>query len=145
MKTKIGILVLLGFAIIACNKGKYTTKPQISFKSISTTILTNPGDELTFNLTFTDKEGDLKDSIWIERHSKVCPDFVNDTFIYKLPDFPSVSKQSGDISITFPYNTAKGISGCQNKTDTSYFRIYVRDNDGNVSDTLTSPDITFNK
>ena len=63
MKTKILILLAIPFIFYACNKDTYTTKPQISMKSISSTLL-KQGDILLFTIGFTDAEGDIQDTLW---------------------------------------------------------------------------------
>jgi len=79
MKTKLLIVAVIMFAISACKKDEFTSKPQLSFKSINTTSL-NQGDVLTFNITFTDAEGDIQDTLWIQKVSKTCPSSAGTNF-----------------------------------------------------------------
>jgi hypothetical protein len=149
MKAKIVFLVSVIIISIACNKGKYTTAPQLYFKSVNNTVLSSGQNNLEFTLNFTDKEGDI-DSLFIKRVSKVCPnDFLND-YVEKIPNFTYTSNQKGDIYVNFSYNNIDSnkinISSCiSNKNDTSSFRFCLKDKAGNYSDTLVSPQIVFLK
>lgn len=157
------IVLLLSFFIIstACNKGKYTSKPQLSLKELNSTKLSFSGDQLAFTFNFTDKEGDI-DSLLISRVSKVCSDtadtryrLAKTSFFYRIPPFTYTKFQSGELKVLFGYNTSDSnilsLSTCIDsntsaaKNDTSYFRFCLKDKEGNLSDTLQSPAIVFLK
>ncbi|MFP5042329.1 hypothetical protein [Parasediminibacterium sp. JCM 36343] len=161
MRTKIALL--LSFAIIcnACNKDKYTDRPQLSFKSLPSSTTLDVPDAFTFVLGFTDKQGDI-DSIFIQRVSKVCPDspvgafkLKESTYQYPIPYFPATKNQAGDINLPFVYSSTSkdstrivvdaciNASGRAGKTDTSSFRFCLKDKAGHLSDTLKSPYYTF--
>ncbi|MDE3237207.1 MAG: hypothetical protein KGO81_14760 [Bacteroidota bacterium] len=148
MATKISIVLLTCFLIGACKKDQYTTRPQLTLKSVSSTSL-HQGDVLNFDIDFTDKEGDIQDSIWIQRISSVCPGTFASIFQYKMPDFSPTKDLKGTISIGFIYNVANDpyypyLGSCANKVDTSIFKFWLKDLGGHVSDTITSPKIIFN-
>src|SRR5258706_13374508 len=95
----ISIFVLL---LAGCNKDKFTTAPQLKYKSVNTTVL-NRNEDLIFTLSFTDAEGDLTDSIFIIKDVPGCS--ASDISAqYRLPEFPTGKNQKGDITITFNYN-----------------------------------------
>ncbi len=68
MKTKILILLAIPVMFYACKKDTYQTKPQISIKTINRTTLTS-GDVLLFDIEFTDAEGDIQDTLWVQKIS----------------------------------------------------------------------------
>ncbi|MBS1628006.1 MAG: hypothetical protein JSR09_00410 [Bacteroidetes bacterium] len=150
MKTKLLIVTLIAFAIIACNKGQFTSKPQLSFKSINS-LTFSQGQVLNFQINFTDAEGDIQDTMWIQKVSKTCPSSPGTNFAvkYKVPDFPTTKNLSGYFDINFAYNTTStgyvSITGCGTINDSSYFRFVLKDKANNVSDTLVSPVITLLK
>lgn len=139
--------------LAACSKDKFTTKPQLKFKSVSSTSL-NQGDVLEFKLQVTDKEGDIQDSIWFQRISKVCKgeganELSDIPSPYAMPKFDSRTDVNGEITMTFSYNSIgtgyPSLGGCGFRADTSVFRFWIRDNGQHVSDTISSPPITFLK
>lgn len=146
--TKLLIITgLLLFIVMGCDKTTFTTKPQISFKNISNTTLSATNPILFFEIRFTDKEGDVQDTLWVQKISKVCPNSPGVQFISKnkVPDFTSVPNQEGVLEIGFAYNANIGnypvITGCGNRNDTATFKFWLRDKAKNVSDTLVSPPI----
>lgn len=146
-------ILLIGLCLVilwACNKDTYTTKPQISFKSISSTNL-KAGDLLLFQIKFTDKEGDIQDTLWVQKISKACPNSPGVQFIApnKVPDFTPTPNLDGILELGFAYNAnVQGypvIGGCSNKNDTATFKFWLRDRAKNISDTLVTPPIILQK
>ena len=143
MKTKILLTILVVTFIAACNKDNYTTKPQLVFKEVNTTLL-RPNEILKFTLEVTDAEGDIQDSIWIERIDPKCAT-NNITLQYKMPDFTATKNLKGDLEICYGYNTTSlGCPvllgpGCLGRNDTATFKFWIRDKANNTSDTLTAP------
>ena len=151
MNTKIVFLLLIiAFVANSCSKDKFTTRPQLTLKSVNSTKLTN-GDDLVFTFNFTQKTGTL-DSLYIKRISSMCADntYVG-TYNYKVPSFAEVNNQTGQITVAFAYNSTKSgevtISNgsCNVRADTSIFKFCLGDNAGHFSDTITSAKITFVK
>lgn len=131
------------FAILAgCSKKKFGSTPTLKFKSVNTTDLAT-GQLLQFTLSFTDAEGDLTDSIYVE---EIAPGCANSSFAtqYAIPPFPASKNQDGDILVTFGYNAGSGYTNiapqCQ-KNDTTVFRFALKDKAKHVSDTVSSPKI----
>jgi len=151
--TTITVCVLLA----ACSKDKFTTKPQLELKSVNgTSFVTN--SNISFNFVVTDKEGDIQDSMWIQKISLVCNDPNNPSdSISRVPTpylLPVISKSRNlkvdlDVNYTYGSNNPGGyvpISRCAEQRDDSiYFRFWLRDKAGNVSDTVTSETITLLK
>ena len=133
------------FLLISCNKDKYTTKPQLTYKSANKTVFRS-GDVIQFTLTFTDAEGDLEDSLYVEKFEPKC---VNSRFkqLYKIPTFPTSKNQSGEITVTYGYNVSNlpPILGpqCLNRNDTCVFKFVLKDKAQNKSDTAISETIVL--
>jgi hypothetical protein len=129
----------------ACKKDKYTTEPQIKFKSISPTTVvggTNvPAPILKINIT--DAEGDIgiigSDTAFIYMKNLLTKDFDSLPF----PDLRNVASKKfiADVEI----NTAS-VFKCKSlpgnppplHTDTLYFEIYVKDFAKNKSNVITT-------
>lgn len=132
--------------LISCNKDKYTTIPQLKFKSSNKKVYQS-GDVITFTLSFTDAEGDIQDSLYVEKYEPKC---VNSRFkqLYKIPAFPTGKNQKGEIVVTYGYNVASlpPILGPQcNRNDTAVFKFVLKDKAKNKSDTVTSGNIVLIK
>lgn len=130
----------------ACKKDKYTTKPQLKYKSASKKVYRS-GDVISLTLSFTDAEGDLQDSIYVEKFVAKC---ANSSFgkLYKIPAFPTSKSQEGEIVITFGYN-ANGfppiLTPQCNRNDTTVFKFVLKDKAQNRSDTAYSETIVLIK
>jgi hypothetical protein len=129
------------FAILSgCKKDKFSSKPSLKFKSVSTTVLP-PGQLIQFTLSFTDAEGDLNDSMFIQKVEPTC-EASNNSDTYLIPDFPVSSNEKGDLIVTFG-NNPNDISyfnmaaQCQ-RNDTAVFRFAIKDKANHVSDTVSS-------
>jgi hypothetical protein len=148
MTTKILILFAIALGFYACKKDTYTTKPQISIKSVSRTTL-NPGDVIVFQINFTDAEGDIQDTLWVQKVSRTCPTTAGAQFTSKnkVPEFTPISNLKGILEIGYAYNSNAGgyspISGCSNKNDTTYFKFWLKDKANNISDTISSENIVL--
>ncbi len=130
----LSILILL---LAGCNKDKFNTQPLLKYESVNTTILSR-GENLVFNLSFTDAEGDLSDTLIIVKFEPNC---VNSRFNakYKLPLFPLGKNQSGDLVVTFAYNDVP--PKCFPRNDTAVFKFVLKDKAQNKSDTAVSETI----
>ena len=131
------LLSILILMLIGCKKDKYTTKPQLKYQSVNTTVL-GRGETLVFNLSFTDAEGDLSDTLFIVKFEPNC---VASRFNakYPLPPFPTGKNQSGDLVVTFQYNEVP--PKCFPREDTAVFKFVLKDKAQNKSDTAVSESI----
>lgn len=133
-----------------CQKSTYTTKPQLSVKSISSTTLVQ-GSLLLFQIQFTDAEGDIQDTLFVQKISRTCPGTPGAQFLSKnkVPDFTPTSSLKGILEIGYAYNANipgySTISGCGTKNDTAYFKFWLKDKAKNVSDTLVTENIVLLK
>jgi hypothetical protein len=141
-------IAILGFT--ACKKDKYTSEPQIEYKSINpNTAFSNFGcafqDIPVLTIHVTDAEGDLgfidgSDTSYVFIKNLL----TNDLDSVKLPDILSaaVKNFSADIEINLcdflaPSNRPRP------KTDTLYFEVYVRDFAKHVSNTIRTNDPVY--
>jgi hypothetical protein len=146
MKAKLLLLSLICISIIACNKDEFTTKPQLTFKSVNTQRLVR-GTNITFSLGFTDKEGDIEDTIYMIKRTRNCTN-SNITARYKVPEFNAGKNASGDFELTLGYNFGNGIPEiqapqCPGRNDSSFFLFVLKDKAGNRSDTVSSPEVVI--
>lgn len=143
MRYTILFSAILGLIFCGCSKETFDTVPQLKFTSVNTTTLTS-GSILQFTVSFTDKEGDVSNRIFVDKKAPECP--VNNFEQYfDVPSFPATSNQKGDIVITFGYNVEgyPNIPPTCSKNETAVFRFVLEDKAGNVSDTISSPPITI--
>jgi hypothetical protein len=126
-----------------CSKDKYQTNPSLQIKSISP----NPvplNSPLTIDLEYTDKEGDIGDSIFVKkiRVNQKRLATVRDSFFLEFPgDIPNKTK--GTIRLTLDYNTyviaANNPGSPPNAApDSLIFRIAIMDKGKHMSDTAES-------
>jgi hypothetical protein len=143
-------LCLLFFT--ACNKDKYTTAPQIRYKSLIPNLVNK---NLVFQampvlkIEVTDAEGDLgltrSDTARIFIKNLVTGK-IDSTLM--LPDLSGAANKNfkGDIDINFDTNIIlEGTTRPSPKTDTIRYEIYIKDFAKNKSNVLTIPDPLFVK
>ncbi|MEP7318120.1 MAG: hypothetical protein ABI921_05255 [Panacibacter sp.] len=150
MNTKILIAALTTLCLAACSKDKFNTKPTLEFKSTNSTVF-QKGQLMEFVLRYTDKEGDIQNSLYLEEVTKVDCSGNNFNTTYPVPtSLPLKNNSEGDIVVNYIYatNSPTGVpptypgAGCQ-KNDTCYFRFALTDKANNTSDTVTSPQIVL--
>ena len=153
MKAKVLIVSLFMLMIAACSKDKYNTIPTLTFKSVNATQF-NLGDDLQFKFEVTDKEGDvnsssqsdppLYDTMWIEKNSYTCKDDGYSLIKSLVPDFQARKDLKAEFIVTLNYFSDIS-NNCTGRDDSSYFRFWIHDRAGHVSDTVRSPDIKLLK
>jgi hypothetical protein len=136
----IAILVFTG-----CKKDKFTTVPQIKFKSISPTVVVTglgvPDPILSINIT--DAEGDIgitsTDTAYIYMKNLLTNHFDSLAF----PDLLTAAKSNFQADVEFV--TTK-VFKCKTlpgnppplHTDTLYFEVYIKDFAKNKSNVITT-------
>jgi hypothetical protein len=155
MKAKLLHLCLLFVLLYGCKKDRFTTKPQLKIKDIKAsraTYLGTAGAVVVINFEVTDKEGDVKDSIFMQKIDAASIPCPNNSILanldYQIPNYPSSSNQKVLFRVSFSTLNIPGyalISGsaCPPRADTSVFRFIVKDRAGNRSDTLTTDRIAI--
>ncbi len=143
--------LLLTIAILfftACKKDKFTTAPQIKYKSITPRYVVGglgvPDPILTINIT--DAEGDIgntgADIAYIYMKNLLTNDFDSLPF----PDLSAAAKSNfdADVDITttkvFKCNV---LPGNPVHTDTLYFEVYVKDVAKNKSNVIITSDPVY--
>ena len=146
MKIRIWLALIIVLGMISCDKGKFETVPQLTLKSRSPEKEpVEVNDPLRLNIEYTDKEGDVSDSLFIIRqrlnqNGAVTPPKSP----YDIPTFPTIDKGEFEITLDFidlTYNlNAISIPGsgspAKKEIDTLRLKIVARDKAGNKSDTL---------
>ncbi|OLY92772.1 hypothetical protein SAMN05444008_10259 [Cnuella takakiae] len=143
MKVVYGLLAL-ALGLMACNKDEFQTKPQIKVLSATPDVVPI-GQALTVSLEFTDKEGDVDDSVTVIRTRINQRDFTKLPFTikYKIPLFPD--KTRGEMDVNMAWSTALTLQNSPlripgtntNEPDTLRLQFSVKDAKGNRSDTIT--------
>jgi hypothetical protein len=140
---KLIYLLIPAFLLIAvaCKKNSYTTKPQISIKSINTIV--DSASSLNVTFKFTDKEGDLGGGTIVSLRTRLNQNTTAngataDSVPNPIPPFPNYT--SGEFAWTLDYDN---LSESKTENDTVIFRYWVTDRAGNTSDTITSPKVVI--
>lgn len=142
MRTKILILCGLTLIICGCKKNQFSTSPQLSFVSLSTEVLA-PGNTITITLKYTDKEGDIQDSLFVQKLTQNCAQSNFDAY-YKISDqVPAQQNSEGEILVTYGYLTGQAIPEIKGpvclENDTCVLRFVLSDKMKNKSDTISTP------
>lgn len=144
MKTRLVLAIIVTMAIIACGKDSFETVPKLKLKSVSPDVVPVNGN-LRLNVEYTDKEGDVSDSLFIvrQRLNKKGPVTMAPS-PYDIPGFPTKTK--GEFEITLEYQRhlifamapirIPGSNPPKNEIDTLRLKIVAKDSQGNKSDTL---------
>lgn len=138
----------MAVAFNSCKKTGFETKPQLVFEGINGDVFAS-GQLIELKMRIVDKEGDVsKSSFTIEKVSLVNSNcsFKRDFAMPTLVERPNLD---AELNITYGYNIPVNVSGypeltaCTPSTvtvkDSAYFRLWVKDNAGNVSDTIETP------
>jgi hypothetical protein len=140
---------LISLLIFGCKKDKFSTTPQLKYKSVSTKVLF-PDQIITFKLSYTDAEGDLEDSLYVEKVVPRCSS-SNFTQKYPLPRFPTGKNAEGEIEVAYahginllPDYPTIGAPICSTN-DTCFLRFMLKDKAQNKSDTVNSEMIVIVK
>lgn len=144
MPTKILVAVIAICFLAACSKDKYTTKPQLKYKSVNTRTL-NRNQTLTFTLEVTDSEGDIQDTIWVQEVPRNCSGgFISP---YRMPEFTAVKDLKGEINVCYSYGVNLGCPiiqpTCTNQNDSATFKFWIHDKEKNTSDTISSEEVVI--
>jgi hypothetical protein len=143
----LGILLISALVIVSCNKDKVATKPSIKITSINGNVIPF-GAGLVVEMDFTDKEGDISNTMFVQKIRKNIRTTatIRDTFSLAIPSFPV--KSTGEIQLNMDYNNylVSAINPPKKGTppnevfedDTLEIRFALRDLAGNVSDTVSA-------
>ena len=148
-------ILFLGFLILlaACSKDKVATKPSIKITRLSTGMVAN-GSDLTVELAFTDKEGDISNSIFIQKirtNKRVVPT-IRDSFSLPVADYPGQSIGSLLLHLNYQNHLISAVNPPSLSTtpptyenDSLVFKFVLRDNGGHTSDTVSTGTVVINR
>jgi len=146
MKIKLLLAALLMLGCVTCSKDTFNTTPSLKFISVNGPVFPQPS-QVIFDLEFTDKEGDVSDTIWIQRVSLVSAcEALSFTDSFPIPEIGSPKNVKGEFEFTFAYppqGQGANLTACSQHDDTSYFRFWMHDRALHVSDTVQSPNIVL--
>jgi hypothetical protein len=152
LKRCVPFLLLLS-VVVSCSKDKLNTKPSLKFKNINGSEFV-AASTVNITLDYTDKEGDLGNGTitYIRNRTNLKPitdpasNDKADSITSPLPDFPNTT--TGEISLLIPGTfldedplPANDSAHASLYNDTMVFKIFVRDVQGNASDTVTTPQV----
>ncbi len=152
MKWKLSAFFLAVVVLAACNKDKFNTKPSLKLKSVTDKNVPVNGT-MVFNFEFTDKEGDVSDTLFIKRirtNRRVVPT-LRDSLTLQVPNFPK--QMEGIIEVVLDYTnyltSAKNPPSTgnppRNESDSLTFRFVLKDKQNNKSDTVVVENIVINR
>ena len=143
------IILLISLIAASCGKDKYTTNPQITFKSLkpnrARSDIRDPGDPSVplITLNVTDREGDLGTKSVTEFSKIYIKNLLNNAIdSFPIPDIQSIATKNfnADILINSFDILGGSTSTRRPRTDTLYFEIYVTDFAKNKSNVIRTPE-----
>jgi hypothetical protein len=152
MNAKLLFLLITSLILAGCKKEKAETKPSIKILKVDRKDVISGGVTgvlLDIDLEILDKEGDVRDSVFILKRddTRIGCSGNNKTLFYNIPVYPDEQKQKITFRLKFAtlqlsdYVELAG-SACPRK-DTSVFKVWVKDKGGNRSDTVTTERIAL--
>lgn len=145
-------LFLLSGVLIACDKDKFETKPQLKIKSTNVTAVPF-NSTFVVTLEFTDKEGDVSDSLFVIRErTNVRFPAKPPTIEFAIPEFPSRTQGEFQVSFDYQLQLINGLSSIpvpgnpsQRVPDSLTFKFVAKDKQGNLSDTAVLNNIVVQR
>ncbi|MEO6915705.1 MAG: hypothetical protein ABI151_08715 [Chitinophagaceae bacterium] len=144
------LIIFSAIVLFACSKGKYSTRPSLTLKNVSTYVVPVNGS-LDFTFNFTDKEGDISNLLYVRkiRMNKRAVATIRDSFALPVPQFPN--KMYGEIDLNMDYNNYLVSASNPPQTgnppkaenDTLVFKFVLKDKADNKSDTVTTNKIVI--
>lgn len=144
------ILLFFSLFAVSCGKEKFTSVPQIKFKSVkpdrvgSNIIIGDPNIPV-FTIEVTDSEGDLgfktgKDTSYIYIKNLL----INRVDSFFLPDIQAYATKNfqGDILIN-AFDILRGSTRPRPKVDTLRYEIYIVDFAKNKSNVITTDPLYY--
>lgn len=141
---KILFLFLVAGVFYACKKDKIGSKPILTFKGYTANSVTSNLDKMDVIMNVRDGDGDIEDSLWLAVRYKSLP---NADTLYLIRSMGQIGANKGnsvnaDVYITLKGETLRLHQAAVN--DSIHFVIFIRDNAGNISDTVSTPKIPYN-
>ncbi len=138
--------VLLFIVFVACEKKNTGPKIGLEFKNVNATSFAK-NDLVKFSFDFTPKNQKATHTLYVARKFKTCPFITTDTSKFNLPSFENTGK--GELIYSFTYGQ-QGFLACANANgqsakDSVSYAFWVKDTDGNISDTVRATKVEFLK
>jgi hypothetical protein len=155
MFAKLLYLPLVLFFFAGCKKEDFETTPKLVLKEVKVQeVSTSFGNGTIIEVEFDvlDREGDVKDSIFIQKVDAAtvpCPgNSILTNLDYRIPDYPSTPRQKAIFRLKFSTIQLDGYAllggaACLPRKDTSIIRFRVKDKAGNLSNLLTTQPIAI--
>ncbi|MBO9732186.1 MAG: hypothetical protein J7623_26325 [Chitinophaga sp.] len=141
---KILFLFLVAGLLYACKKDKIGSKPFLSFKSYSADSISPTTDQFVVTLNVEDGDGDIEDTL---RIAPIIKSHGTDTLFIKkkMPGIESNkgNKIKGEIQITLQNQEIIFGQYAPIPKDSVHFMVFIKDNAGNISDTVYTPKIAY--
>lgn len=129
----------------ACKKDKYTTAPQIAYKSVSPNVVDQNSQSLNLTISITDAEGDLGIITGSDTAFVYVKNLLNGAFdSLPFPNLQAAAKSNFKADVEIDLSQAHLFScSAGAHTDTLFFEIYVKDFAKNKSNVITSGDAVY--
>lgn len=150
MRALLYVMALVTVAV-ACNKDKLETTPSLKLKSINSSTIP-VGGNLIVQFDFTDKEGDISDTIFVRkiRINKISVPTIRDSFELQVPSFPDRSRGVIELQLKYQNHLLSAINPPSSggtppnlHDDTLIFKFALRDRGKHISDTVTTDPIVI--
>ncbi|MFC4261889.1 hypothetical protein ACFOWM_03285 [Ferruginibacter yonginensis] len=139
----ITVAVMVVAIFFSCKKDKFTTAPQITYKSLTSNFVDASDPTAVFpsvNFELTDAEGDVgyndgKDTAWVYIKSLLTNDIDSAIF----PVLSSATRKDFKVTVTASLEKAtkcRPVPGNAIHVDTIYYEIYVKDFAKNKSNVI---------
>nr|WP_295873828.1 hypothetical protein [uncultured Chitinophaga sp.] len=147
MKKILYLLLAVGL-LYACKKDNVGAKPLLYFKSYQPDSITPETQQFILTMRVEDGDGDIEDSIGVAM-LKDSEQAVNKDTIWQFYKMPKIGQNRGnsvkadvimpfgEIDFAAAYNPAPG--------DSAHYIVFLRDNSGNISDTVPTPKFPFRR
>ncbi len=150
MKYSLLVLTVLVVIVTACNKDKFTSKPQVEVKSISPSDTVYSGNIITLKGKFTDDEGDLDSTYVVYKWYNGTAVVKSDTFRYPFSELNlPYDLREAEMEINYEYNTFntdfKPLSGVSPRDTTATFGLILVDKKGQRSEYSESKKVRIKK
>jgi len=142
---RVATYILIVLLLFACKKDDaLSVVPALEFQSISPSIAQEYIDDIIITISYADEDGDLG-----ENSPDINNLFVEDSrngivYHYRIPQ---LAPNENEISIEGNFNikiNGSGITDSSTSQQVNY-AIYVKDREGNKSNTITTSNITIQK
>jgi hypothetical protein len=142
MKKGVLMALFLFFLCAACSKDKYESKPTLKLLSINGNVIPKQmGSGLALEFEFTDKEGDVDDTLYIVRQRlNVKGPVTMPAFNFDVPTFPHQSKGELHVELDYTFHLTVGLNPIGQapnfEPDTMIYKFVLKDKQNNLSDTV---------